>query len=142
MATIWKTTPNIEVMNGLTKNTMDNYLGIEYIEAGDDFLLAKMPVDHRTKQPMGILHGGANVVLAESMGSFAAVCCIDPTKKSVVGVEINANHLKSVRSGFVFGKATPVRIGRSIHVWRIEISDEKGNLTCVSRITVAILDKK
>jgi len=107
-------------------------------------LIATMPVDHRTVQPMRLLHGGASVVLAESIGSTASVLCIDDiTKKGVVGLEINANHLRSVKEGNkVFGKVIPIKIGRTIHVWQIEITNEEGKPTCVSRLTVAVIDRQ
>jgi 1,4-dihydroxy-2-naphthoyl-CoA hydrolase len=101
-----------------------------------------MPVDHRTKQPAGLLHGGASVALAESLGSIASALCIDTTTKSPVGVEINANHLKSATSGFVTGKVTAIRRGQTLHVWNIEIRNEGGDLLCVSRLTVMVVDRK
>nr|WP_245576575.1 hotdog fold thioesterase [Flexithrix dorotheae] len=124
------------------KKNMVTHLGIEFTEVGKDFISAKMPVDHRTQQPFGILHGGASVVLAETLGSVAANCCIDNETKAAVGLEINANHLKSVRSGFVVGKVTPFHLGRSTHVWQIEIRNESNDLVCVSRITISIIDRK
>lgn len=137
---IWKTKPNLETLQDFSKNTMVEHLGIEFVEAGEDFMIAKMPVDDRTVQPMRLLHGGASVALAETLGSVASTFCVDDLQtKSVVGVEINANHLKAVKSGFVFGKVYPIRIGRTIHVWQIDIRDEAGDLTCVSRLTVAVL---
>ncbi len=119
------------------KDHMGTHLGIEVTEIGDDFIKATMPVDHRTHQPFGLLHGGASCVLAETLGSIASTLCIDPSKEMAVGVEINANHLRSVRSGHVEGTVRPVHIGRTIHVWNIEIkAGEK--LICVSRLTCAI----
>ncbi|HHB79906.1 MAG TPA: hotdog fold thioesterase [Saprospiraceae bacterium] len=136
---IWKQQASIDFLNSLSENTLGSHIGIEFIEIGDDYIMAKMPVDARTIQPFGILHGGASVVLAETLGSVASTLCLqDIDKQTAVGLEINANHLRSVRQGFVFGKATPVRIGRSVHVWNIEISDEAGNLTAVSRLTTMI----
>ncbi|WP_020532398.1 hotdog fold thioesterase [Flexithrix dorotheae] len=131
----------LEYINKMKKN-MVTHLGIEFTEVGKDFISAKMPVDHRTQQPFGILHGGASVVLAETLGSVAANCCIDNETKAAVGLEINANHLKSVRSGFVVGKVTPFHLGRSTHVWQIEIRNESNDLVCVSRITISIIDRK
>jgi 1,4-dihydroxy-2-naphthoyl-CoA hydrolase len=137
---IWKHEANIEGLNNMSTNTMLEHIGIEWTEIGDDYLIARMPVDKRTHQPMGLLHGGANVVLAESMGSTASVLCLeDMTTHSVVGVEINANHLKSVRSGWVYGTCKAIRVGRKIQVWNIEIRNEKGDLCCVSRLTVAVV---
>ncbi len=133
---IWKNNPTAEALNMLGKGNMVEHLGIEIIEIGEDFLKAKMPVDQRTKQPMGLLHGGASVALSESMGSFASVLILeDPLNFSIVGVEINANHLKAVRSGHVYSTTKPVRIGRKIQVWNTEIHDESNNLVCVSRLT-------
>ncbi len=137
---IWKHEANIEGLNNMSTNTMLEHIGIEWTEIGDDYLIARMPVDKRTHQPMGLLHGGANVVLAESMGSTASVLCLeDMTTHSVVGVEINANHLKSVRNGWVYGTCKAIRVGRKIQVWNIEIRNEKGDLCCVSRLTVAVV---
>jgi len=139
---IWKQDANIEGLNNMSANTMLEHIGIEWTEVGDDYLVARMPVDKRTHQPMGLLHGGANVVLAESMGSTASVLCLeDMATHSVVGVEINANHLKSVRSGWVYGTCTAIRVGRKIQVWNIEIRNEKGDLCCVSRLTVAVVNR-
>ena len=140
---IWKHTPTLEGINATSKNTLAERLGIEFTTIGDDFLTAKMPVDHRTVQPMGLLHGGASVALAETLGSVASVLCIDDlTKLMPVGVEINANHLRSATSGFVYGTARPLRLGRTLHVWNIEIQDEAGKLVCVSRLTVAVVSTR
>lgn len=118
------------------------HLGIEVTEIGPDFITAKMPVDHRTKQPLGLLHGGASVLLAESLGSFASFLCIEDTSKYMsVGVEINANHLRSVSDGYVWGTARPVRIGRLIQVWNIEIIDDQERLICTSRLTIAVVER-
>lgn len=137
---IWKQTFSLETLNKLSKNTLVDHLGIQYTHFGDDFLIATMPVDHRTKQPMGLLHGGASAALAETLGSVASALCVDdPTNVSIVGLEINANHLRSVREGFVIGKATAIKIGRKIHVWNIEITNEDNQLICISRLTVAIV---
>jgi 1,4-dihydroxy-2-naphthoyl-CoA hydrolase len=123
--------------------SMPKHLGINMIEIGEDFLRAEMPVDERTKTPMGILHGGASCVLAETLGSFASYLCIDPDQKMVVGVEINANHIKSMTQGYVIGTARPIRVGNRIHVWDIRLeSKETQDLICVSRLTVAILEKR
>jgi 1,4-dihydroxy-2-naphthoyl-CoA hydrolase len=140
---IWKTQPTIEGINTIGKDSMGGYLDIEFTEVGDDYLVAKMPVDHRTVQPFRILHGGASVVLAETIGSIASVLCIpDMTKYQAVGIEINANHLSSAREGtVVYGTARPIRIGRTMHVWNIDIKDERGKLVCVSRLTVAIVER-
>ncbi len=127
---------------GLSKNTLDAHLGIELIEIGPDFLKAKMPVDDRTKQPYGLLHGGASLVLAETLGSFGAAMVIDLNEFICVGQEINANHLRSVRDGFVTGISKPIHIGSSSQVWDIKIYDDKERIICISRITVAVMKKK
>jgi 1,4-dihydroxy-2-naphthoyl-CoA hydrolase len=124
------------------KNTLGNHIGIKFIEIGNDFLKASMPVDERTKQPYGLLHGGASVALAETIGSVASALVVDTEKFICVGLEINANHVRSVREGFVIATCTPLHLGSSTHVWDIKIHDEKERLICVSRITVAILIKK
>ena len=116
------------------------HLGIEFTEVGEGYLVARMPVDGRTHQPFGILHGGASVVLAESLGSTASWMLLeDPTQQRAVGLEINANHLRSVRDGWVYGRCTPIHTGRTTHVWDVRITDEGGKLVCVSRLTVAII---
>ncbi len=121
--------------------SMGEHLGIELIEVGDDFLKGRMPVDHRTKQPFGLLHGGASCVLAETLGSIGSALIIDSSKFMCVGIEINANHIRSARQGFVTGTATPIHIGATTHVWDIRINDEQDKLVCISRLTVAILKK-
>ena len=118
------------------------HLGIEITTLGDDFLEGKMPVNEKTKQPFGLLHGGASVVLAESLGSLAANLALSETNKVAVGLEINANHLKPISKGKVIGRANPVHLGKSTQVWEIKIRDEEENLICISRLTVAIVDKK
>lgn len=127
---------------GLGRNTMGEHIGIRFSEVGDNYIKATMPVDHRTHQPYGLLHGGASVALAETLGSVAAAMVIDTEKFICVGQEINANHVRGVRDGFVTGITTPLHIGRTSHVWEIRIYDEQEKLVCVSRITVAILPKK
>ena len=140
---IWITHPTLEVINGIGAKSMPHFLGIEFIEVGDDYMVAKMPVNQRTTQPFGILHGGASVVLAETLGSIASAFCMDMEKYNAVGLEINANHLSpGLKGTFVYGTVRPFRIGRTVHVWSIEIKDEKGKMVCVSRLTVAIIDKK
>ena len=138
---IFKAPVNLETLNTVNLNSLAGQLGIEFIEVGDDFLTARMPVDERTKQPFGILHGGASAALAETVGSVAATLCIDMTQQYAVGLDINANHLKSVRSGFVYGTARPVHLGRRTHVWEIKITDEAQKLVCISRLTLMIVDK-
>ena len=137
-----KQTNTLEKINAWRKNTMVEHLGIELTEVGEGYLCGKMPVDHRTHQPMGLLHGGASVALAETLGSIGAQLSVDQEKYACVGLEINANHIKGVRSGFVFGKATAVHKGRSTQVWEIKITNEKEELVCLSRITMAVIEKK
>ena len=140
---IWNIKPTLEALQHIGVNTMSDNLGIEFVEFGDDFLTAKMPVDHRTVQPFRILHGGASVTLAETLGSIASVLTLEPnTRKQVVGIEINANHLSSAREGsWVYGTVKPIRVGRTIQVWNIEIKNEQGKLVCVSRLTCAIVER-
>ena len=135
---IWKVKPDVEVINNFNKDTLVAHLGIEIVEVGSDFIKSKMPVDHRTRQPMGLLHGGASVVLSESVGSIASWLVTADQTKNIVGIEVNANHLKSAKSGFVFGITKPIRIGRTLHVWNTEIYDEDDILLCVSRLTVMV----
>jgi len=121
---------------------MIEHLGIEVTDIGDDYIQATMPVDHRTHQPYGLLHGGASVALAETLGSVAAHCTVDDQTKYCVGLEINANHVKSVKSGMVTGVARPIHIGQRTHIWEIRITNEKNELVCISRITMAVIDKR
>lgn len=132
----------IEKLNQLREGAMAKHLGIEYIAVGEDFIEAKMPVDHRTKQPFGRLHGGASLTLAEELGSVAANMLLDMKNQIGVGLEINANHVRSAHSGFVTGKASPIHIGGKTHIWEIKIYDEGKQLICISRLTVAVLDKQ
>lgn len=134
--------PSLDQLNLTSQNTMVSHLGIEFTGIGLDYIEATMPVDHRTKQPMGLLHGGANVVLAETLGSIASSLTIDIEKYACVGLEINANHLKSVKDGKVRGVAKPIHVGKSTQVWEIKIFNEIDQLCCISRITMAILEKK
>ena len=127
---------------GLGKGTLGEHIGIEFTEIGPDFIKATMPVDHRTKQPYGLLHGGASVALAETLGSIGAAMVIDHHQFICVGQEINANHLRSARSGLVTGITKPINIGASSQVWEIKIYDESGKMICISRITVAVLKRK
>ena len=139
---IWFNKNNsIEYLKSFDSGTMEEYLGIEWTEVGEDYLKAKMPVDHRTKQPYGLLHGGASCALAETIGSMASFLVADHSKYYCVGIEINANHIRSAREGYVTGIATPLHLGSSTHVWDIKIYDEKEKLVCVSRLTVAILKR-
>jgi len=124
------------------QDTMNSAIGIEITDVGDDFICGKMPVDKRTVQRFGILHGGASVTLAESLGSIIGSMQIDVITEMVVGVEINANHLKSIKAGWVYGKASPIRIGKKIQVWEIKITNEKSKLVCISRLTLAVVEKR
>ncbi len=138
---LWKHPTDLTALNAFNANTLGSALGIVVTEVGDDYLVATMPVNAQTVQPFRILHGGANVALAETLGSVASTLCIaDLATHTAVGLEINANHLQSVREGgLVTGTCRPIRVGRQVHVWQIEIRDEKGNLSCISRLTVAIV---
>lgn len=141
MKKIWKRDVTVEEINHRCLHTLSDHLGIEFTEIGPDFLIAKMPIDKRTVQPMGILHGGASCVLAETVGSAAANYCIDQTQQVALGLDININHMKSVESGFVKGVATPLHLGRTTHVWEIKIYDEKERMIAISRLTLSILTK-
>lgn len=132
----------LHLLNSLSANTLVSHLGIEFTEVGNDFLAAKMPVDSRTHQPFGLLHGGASVALAETLGSVAAHACVNQQLQYCVGLEINANHVKGVREGYVVGTATPVHIGKRTQVWQIRIENEQHELVCISRITMAVIDKR
>jgi 1,4-dihydroxy-2-naphthoyl-CoA hydrolase len=135
---IWKKPISVASLTRRAANTAITHVGIEFMEVGDDFLTARLPVTRQTCQPMGLLHGGVSVVLAETLGSIgAAHCCSEGS--SVVGLDINANHLRAVREGWVTGRATPIHIGRTTQVWKIDISDQAGKLTCVSRLTMAVI---
>lgn len=132
----------VESLNQLSANTMVSHLGIEFTSLGDDFIEAKMPVDARTQQPLGLLHGGASVTLAETLGSVAATCCVDRETQYCVGLDINANHIKSAKSGYVVGTTKPIHIGKRTQVWEIRIVNEQKELICISRITMAVIDKR
>jgi 1,4-dihydroxy-2-naphthoyl-CoA hydrolase len=139
---IWFAPATIEDLNALSKKSMVEYLAIEFTEIKENSITARMPVDHRTQQPDGLLHGGASVALAETLGSIAANLCIDREKKICVGLEINANHVRSARSGYVYGTTKPIHIGASTQVWEIRITDEKDALICITRLTMAVISKK
>jgi 1,4-dihydroxy-2-naphthoyl-CoA hydrolase len=138
---IWRQRPDVEVLNRFSSNTLLEQLDIRFTEVGDDFVAGTMPVDRRTHQPFGLLHGGATAALAESLGSMAANCCLDMDKEYAVGLEINANHLRSVREGHVTGTARPIHIGRRTQVWETRVEDDAGRLVCVSRLTLAVMPK-
>ena len=142
MTTWFNKKVSVEDLKSIGKGTMTEDLGIEWVELGDNFLKAKMPVDHRTIQPYGLLHGGASCVLAETIGSVASHLVIDPSEFYCVGIEINANHIRSAKEGFVYGTCSPLHIGSSTHVWDIRIIDKQEKLICISRLTVAIMKKK
>ncbi len=133
---------DIDALNARARGSMVEALGILIIEAGDDWLRGTMPVDARTKQPYGLLHGGASVALAETLGSMAGGLCVDSATEAVVGLEINANHLRAVREGTVTGTARALHVGRSTHVWEIRIENEAGKPVCISRITLAVVAAK
>jgi 1,4-dihydroxy-2-naphthoyl-CoA hydrolase len=138
---VWKSPATLDQLRERSRNTMIEHLGIEFLEIGDDSIKARMPVDSRTKQTAGILHGGASAALAETLGSIAAGMCVDREKQGIVGLEINANHIRPVKSGWVTGVTRPIHIGRATQIWEIHLYDEQGKLTCVSRLTVANIDK-
>lgn len=131
-----------KILNQMNQDNMLEHLAIEFTEVTKDSLTARMPVDHRTRQPMGLLHGGASVVLAESLGSVASYLLVDAKKYACVGLEINANHLKAVREGFVYGKVVPLHVGKRTHVWEIRVTNEQQQLVCISRLTVAVIEQK
>ncbi|TFG90553.1 MAG: hotdog fold thioesterase [Syntrophobacterales bacterium] len=139
---LWFRDYTLEELNQIMDDTLISHVGIEFVEIGDDFLCARMPVDQRTRQPMGILHGGASVVLAETLGSAASNLAVNRDEFYAVGLEINANHVRSVASGYVIGTARPLHLGKTTQVWEMQIRDEDGNLVCVSRMTNVVLKKE
>lgn len=140
MEKIWKYDVTVEQLNQRGAGTMVEHLDIQFTEIGPDYLCGTMPVDHRTNQPIGLLHGGASVVLAETLGSVAGVLCVDIRTQYCVGLEVNANHLRSARSGRVTGTAAPVHLGRKTQVWQINIADDRGRAVTSSRLTLAVLE--
>lgn len=136
---IWHSAVNLERINAMQAGTINEVLGIQVIDVGEDSITGTMPVDSRTHQPMGILHGGASVVLAESLGSMAGNLCVDISRHYCVGLDINANHLRSVRSGLVTGVARPIHLGRTTQVWDIRLSDDAGKPVCIARLTLAVM---
>jgi len=138
----FKSNLSIEDVRPLGKGTMSEHIGIEWLEVGENFLRARMPVDHRTQQPYGLLHGGASMTLAETIGSVASAMVVDHSIYYCVGLEINANHIRSAKEGYVTGIATPVHIGSTTHVWDIRIYDKAEKIVCISRLTVAVLSRK
>ncbi len=139
---IWYTDTADLDLNAMSGGTLIQALGIEIVEARDDALVARMPVDDRTRQPAGVLHGGASVALAETLASWAGYLAVDAEKFHVVGQEINANHIRPVSTGWVTGTATPASLGRRSHVWEIRITDEAGRLVCISRCTLAVIEQR
>ena len=138
---IWQKPISVELLTQGTANTADTHLGIEFIEVGDDYIVGRVPVDARTRQPYGLLHGGVSVVLAETLGSCGAAFSCPPDHRAV-GLDINANHLRGATSGWVTGITRPIHIGRTTQVWQIDMHNDAGELTCVSRITMAVLAPK
>ena len=139
---IWHTDYTAEEIGRIEATGLNSRIGIENTEVGDDYLKGTMPVDDRTKQPAGLLHGGANCVLAETLASWAATLVIDPSQNRAVGLEINANHIRSATEGEVTGVSRPIHIGRQTHVWEVKIKRQDGKLSCVSRVTMAIIEKQ
>jgi len=139
---IFRENINLETLQSWSKNTLVEHLGIEILEVGDNFVKGRMPVDQRTHQPLGLLHGGASVALAETLGSIAATLTVNTNDQYCVGLEINANHIKSAREGWVYGITKPVHIGKKTQVWEIKITNEDDELVCISRITMAVIDRK
>lgn len=136
---IWFAPPDVAELNRIHERTAVAALGIRITAVGEGSLSAEMPVDQRTVQPWGLLHGGASVLLAETLGSAAATCCVDPATSTCVGLEVNANHVRAVRTGVVTGVARPIHLGRTSHVWGIEIRDRDAKLVCIARLTVAVV---
>lgn len=131
----------LEVMTERNKNTLSEWIGIEFLEIGEDYLLGRMPVDHRTIQPLGYVNGGAYCCLAETIGSMAANMCLDREKFVAVGLDINANHIRSATKGWVYAKTTPFHLGRTTQVWEIRMTDDDGNLCCISRLTMSVIPR-
>lgn len=139
---LWKQTIDLDRINSWNSNTLVEHLGMRVTEVGDDYVRGTMPVDARTIQPFGLLHGGASVALAESLGSLAANLVLESNKEMAVGLDINANHVRSATSGYVTGTARPLHIGRSTQVWEIRIVDQGDQLICISRLTVAVIPRR
>lgn len=137
---IWHDSFPLEYASEHGAGCLIEHLGIEIVEAGEDFLIGRMPVDGRTRQPAGVLHGGASVVLAETLASWASTFCVDRKRFHCVGLEINANHVRPVVNGHVTGTARPVHLGRTTQIWEVRITDDKDRLACISRVTMAVLE--
>ncbi len=143
MSAIWHQTPTVEMLNAIMqRGTIMQQIGIEVTEVGEDFLRGTMPADHRTHQPYGVIHGGANVVLAETLGSSAGYCCVDPERFQVFGQEVSATHIRSVSTGIVTGTSRPIHLGRTSQIWETRIEDERGKLTCISKLILAVVEKR
>jgi len=139
---LWKQEISLERINAMFRDTLGETIGIRVSEVGDDFVRGTMPVDARTRQPYGLLHGGASVALAETLGSLAAMLTLDPASEAAVGLDINANHVRGVKSGSVTGTARPLHLGRSTQVWEIRIADENDKLVCIARLTLAVIPRQ
>jgi 1,4-dihydroxy-2-naphthoyl-CoA hydrolase len=139
---IWRSVPTAEELNARSGKSMPGFLGIRFTQIGEDFLRASMPVNERTHQPFGLLHGGASVALAETVGSVASMLCVDQQQFMCVGQEINANHVRGIASGIVTATARPLHLGSRSQVWHIEIRDESERLVCVSRLTMAVVERR
>ncbi len=139
---LWHNPPSLEQINRSHDNTAVSQMGIEFTEVGDDYLVARMPVDARTRQPAGLLHGGATMLLAETLASCAAWQTIDRTKTDAVGLEINANHLRASREGWVTARVTPIHTGRSTQIWEVRVADEKDRLVSIARVTISLIQKQ
>ena len=142
MSSIWHRRPDPALIYKMSQKTIDGHLGIEIIDVGDDYIMGTMPVDQRTVQPYGVVHGGANVVLAESLGSIAGGHVIDMTKQLCFGQEVSATHVRPVSSGLVIGTARPIHLGKRSHVWEIRLTNEEGKLSCLAKLTLAIVPRE
>ena len=138
---LWKQTIDLDRINAWNRDTLVEHLGMRVTDIGEDFVRGTMPVDARTRQPFGLLHGGASVALAESLGSLAANLCLDSSREMAVGLDINANHLRAATSGVVTGAARPLHVGRTTQVWEIRIEDERARLVCIARLTLAVVPR-
>lgn len=142
MSSIWHRRPDPALIHKMSQKTIDGHLGIEIIDVGDDYIVGTMPVDQRTVQPYGVVHGGANIVLAESLGSIAGGHVIDMTKQLCFGQEVSATHVRPVSSGLVIGTARPIHLGKRSHVWEIRLTNEEGKLSCLAKLTLAIVPRE
>lgn len=138
---IWKSPQSLHELQLRAQNTLGEFLEMEFLELGDNYLKMRMPVIAKTKQPMGLLHGGATAALAETIGSVSAVMCVDAERESIVGLELNINHIRAMKDGFVYAKCSPFHLGRTTHVWNIEIRDERDRMVSVARLTTMVIKK-